>query len=78
MPGNNHKYYFENDTYLKLTFALKEFTHTFDSSGKTLKDRVEGILSKQAKQMLRNILVSTCKMNNEYAWSLHPKKFILD
>lgn len=38
MPGKHDKYYFENDKSLKLTFALEEFTHSFDVSDKPAKN----------------------------------------
>lgn len=62
---------------LKLTFALEEFTHSFDVSDKLVQDSVEGTLSKQAQQVLRKILLSTCNMSNQNAWSL-SLKFELD
>ena len=63
---------------MKLTFALEEFTHSFDVSDKLVQDSVEGTLSKQAQQVLRKILLSTCNMSNQNAWSFDHKKFSLD
>ena len=39
---------------------------------------MQGTLSKQAQQVLRKILLTTCNMSNQNAWSFDHKKFSLD